>query len=568
MAHPYAALTSLFLAAGLLGTAPFARGQAPTIAAVLPAANAVAVPRAGTLTVTFSQPLTAASAGALKVFGSQRGGMRARGTTPATVSGNSLSFAPGATPYLPGEVVHYTVTRAAAGSGGTLAQARVGQFTAAATGGSPASFQGTANLAAGSNPQLVAVGDLDGDGDLDLILANSGGTFSTLAVVLLNNGRGGFSPGTNAYLASSPLALGDFDNDGDLDLATANGTRGTCSVLVNIGNGTFTGNQELGVGGYPNGVAVGDVDGDGDLDFAASNNTVTSATICLNTGSGLFSGFRYAYTGANCTEAALGDVDNDGDLDLVACSASGGGILNVQLNAGSGPFYAGSSLVVGGAPAHVALADVNGDQALDALVANYTTGVVNVRLNNGSGTFGGSANVPVSANPLAVAAADLDGDGDLDLLAASYYDNVVSIGLNNGNGTFTPGAPVATGPGTNYVATGDLDGDGDLDFVASNDNYNYNGTVSVRLNNGTTLGSAAPRPPVALAAFPNPAHEAVALTGAVPRAAIAVLDALGRPVLTATADARGAAVLRLPAGLAPGLYMLRAGTALGRLVVE
>ena len=125
----------------LLGLSGLAVAQAPVVNAVMPLANAHAVAPGSPLTITFSQPLTAASAAALKVFSAQRGGLRTRAATPATVSGNTLSFGPGAAPFMPGETVSYTVTRAAAGSGGALAQPRVGQFTTAVGGTGTGRFQ-------------------------------------------------------------------------------------------------------------------------------------------------------------------------------------------------------------------------------------------------------------------------------------------------------------------------------------------------------------------------------------------------------------------------------------------
>ena len=118
-------------AAGVLLLAPGAPAlaQAFTITNLTPAANARAVPRNASVVATFSQPLTAASTGALKVFSSQRGGLRGGGT--ATVAGNALTFAPAAYDFRPGEAVQYTVTTRAAGAGGSLATPRVGQFTTA-----------------------------------------------------------------------------------------------------------------------------------------------------------------------------------------------------------------------------------------------------------------------------------------------------------------------------------------------------------------------------------------------------------------------------------------------------
>ncbi|RZK87685.1 MAG: hypothetical protein EOO62_38810, partial [Hymenobacter sp.] len=159
--------------------------QAPVITAVTPMANATAVARTSPIIVNFNQPLPPAAAGALKVFSAQRGGQRARGTTPATVNGSTLSFEPRPYSFLPGETIYYTVTTSAASSGGALGQARVGQFTVAA-GSSTGIFQAGPAVAVSQSPTDVAVGDVDGDGDLDMLTANGSNTIE----LKLNNGKG------------------------------------------------------------------------------------------------------------------------------------------------------------------------------------------------------------------------------------------------------------------------------------------------------------------------------------------------------------------------------------------
>lgn len=94
--------------------------QASTITRVSPAANTRAAARTSPVTVTFSQPLVAGSAAALKVYSAQRGGLRSRGLTPAVVSGNTLTFTPSAYRFMPGEMVSSTITTAAS-SGAPLA---------------------------------------------------------------------------------------------------------------------------------------------------------------------------------------------------------------------------------------------------------------------------------------------------------------------------------------------------------------------------------------------------------------------------------------------------------------
>jgi hypothetical protein len=161
---------------------------------------------------------------------------------------------------------------------------------------------------------------------------------------------------------------------------------------------------------------------------------------------------------------------------------------------------------------------------------------------------------------------DIDGDGDLDLLAANDYGgNSVNVRLNPGTGVFISGPNVLVGNLPVSIAMGDVNGDGAVDLLTANINSN---NVSVRLNGGIgpPLATAASQTPAALALFPNPAHGAANLTGATPHAPVMVLDALGRVRLTATTDAAGAA--QLLEGLPAGVYLVRSGQQVRRLVVE
>jgi hypothetical protein len=210
--------------------------QSPVITSIIPMANARAAVRTSSVTVNFNQSLTPASAGALKVFSSQRGGLRTRGATPAVVSGSALSFAPTTYPFVPGETVQYTVTTAAASSSGPLATARVGQFTTAVGGTGNGNFQAGSTPSVGSEPTYILTGDVDGDGDQDLVnnLVNS-----PFIGIRLNNGAGAFS-GNQSFIPipnpANSVSLGDVDGDGDLDLVAAtrafSGTAGAINVRL------------------------------------------------------------------------------------------------------------------------------------------------------------------------------------------------------------------------------------------------------------------------------------------------------------------------------------------------
>ena len=479
------------LALGVL-LAGTAQAQGLAVTSLLPARNAVAAPRTTAVAVGFSQALAnnAATQGALRVFSQQAGGRKA-GT--ATVSGSTLRFEPG-TAFQPGETVQATVTSAAQGSGGqALASPQVFEFTTA-TSPSSGKFAAGSDPAVGINPQGVAAGDVDGDGDLDLLTANnpSGSVADGTVSVRLNDGAGNFTNGPEVPVGRGPysVALGDVDGDGDLDFVTANSSSTTVSVRLNNGAGTFSGSQEVNVGTTPHGVALRDVDGDGDLDLLASNYTTpgSSATstvsVRLNDGAGIFGGGSEVSVGLRPLGLALGDIDNDGDLDLMVAnslSVSGSYSVSVRRNDGNGSFGGSQEVAVSGPPQTVVLGDVDGDGDLDLLTDNTGYSTVSVRLNDGTGTFGGGQDVGTAVGSGGLALGDVDGDGDLDFVASAYgtTTSTANVGLNNGHGVFSSTQSVTVGAQATSVVLADLDTNGTLDLAAAN--YNSN-NMSVRLN--------------------------------------------------------------------------------------
>ncbi|OGX90622.1 FG-GAP-like repeat-containing protein [Hymenobacter coccineus] len=473
-----------------------------TVTGVSPARNAVAAPRPAPVAVTFNQALAnnAATQGALKVFSPQAGGRKAG---MATVSGNTLTFQPTAA-FKAGETVSATLTAEAQSTTGAMAQPQVFQFTTA-TAPSTGTFGGGSDVAVGTDPRSVAVGDLDGDGDLDLVSAN---TTANMVSVRLNNGSAVFSGTQEVAVGESPrtVVLADVDADGDLDLLTANGSgqvnSSRLSVRLNNGRGVFGGGSDVVYGRGQTvtyfDLVVGDVDRDGDLDLiapnveGAGNFFGSNIDIYLNDGKGSFSfGTQSFKSGLIISSVALGDINNDGVLDLLA-NESPGGTVYISLGNSDGTFTdSGQRISVGQSattPLGTALGDIDGDGDLD-LISNNSEGTVSVRLNDGHGTFSGTQQVPVNGNPLSVTLADIDGDGDLDLLAAA---TTLSVRINNGRGQFTGTQEISTNGSPFSLALGDLDGNGTLDVVAPSSETN---TVSVRLNQAT------PTPPATAAAI-------------------------------------------------------------------
>ncbi|TYZ10974.1 hypothetical protein FY528_07945 [Hymenobacter lutimineralis] len=447
------------------------------ISSTSPVANARAATATGPVAITFNQALTTGSMGALRVFSAQRGGLRTTASGSTTVTGAVLSFAP-TYAFRPGETVQATVrTTATAAVGGSLATARVLQFTAAA-GPGPGTFSGTANPAVASNPESVAAADVDGDGDLDILSASSSG--NTVSV-RLNDGSSNFTGTTNVPVGSSPLSVvaADVNGDGALDILSANQQANSVSVRLNDGSGNFSGTTNVAVGSQPYSVAAADVNGDGNLDILSANFSSNSVSVRLNDGSGNFTGTTNVAVGTNPISVVAADVDRDGDLDILAANFSSNNV-SVCLNNGSGTFSGTINWLMGSLPRSVVAADVDGDGDLDMLTANRQANSVSVRRNDGFGDFsGGTSNVTVGNLPYSVVAADVNGDGALDILTANQQANSVSVRLNDGSGAFSGTTNVSVGNSPVSIVAADVDGDNDLDLLTAS--YGA-ANVSVRLN--------------------------------------------------------------------------------------
>lgn len=151
------------------------------------------------------------------------------------------------------------------------------------------SFSAKTDFGTGSRPVSVAVGDFNGDGALDLAVANED---AASVSILLGTGTGSFGPKIDfgfSGIGPFSVAVGDFDGDGKLDLAVANVINNSVSILLGTGMGTFGGRTDIGTGTNPTSVAVGDFNGDGELDLAVANGGIDTVSILLNSTPSAFS---------------------------------------------------------------------------------------------------------------------------------------------------------------------------------------------------------------------------------------------------------------------------------------
>lgn len=315
------------------------------------------------------------------------------------------------------------------------------------------------DFVAGVGPVSVALGDIDGDGKPDLAVANSNNNTSGPSnVSILRNtssvGSIGFDPQLTFSVGANPsfVALGDLDGDGKPDLVVANADflsstpNLTVSVLRNTstpGAVSFAPEQTFTVGSKPSGLALGDLDGDGKLDLVVvnsdniSNVDVVPDTISIlrNTSTPGAINFDGQLTFATETipqYVVVGDLDGDGKPDVVVGNTNSNN-LSLFLNTsspGSISLAARMDVATGSGRKAIALGDFNGDGKLDIAATASNEAKLAVFLNTstlGSLSLAPPQKVSVGQNPFSVAAADLDGDGMVDLMTGNLTDFTVSL---------------------------------------------------------------------------------------------------------------------------------------------
>jgi hypothetical protein len=337
-------------------------------------------------------------------------------------------------------------------------------------------------LKLGFGPGDVAIGDFNRDGVPDLALTNWSG--NTVAI-FLGAGNGRFQPSGQFATGQNPsgITVADFNHDGNLDVAVACGGE-VASVLLGNGDGTLQSHVDYAIASGPGGIVAADFNRDGKLDLAIAGGWANVVYVLLGNGDGTFQAITSFEAGEVPNQLLPRDLNGDGILDLVVMDSPdcGCAFLSVLLGNGDGTFKAPITTSIEYFPGDIVVGNFNHDNKLDVAVA--TAGVVSVLLGNGDGTFQSAVDYGADHSAWRLAVGDFNHDGIVDLAVASFNGNQPTHGsvlLGNGDGTFAAIAAYATGQQPVSVVAADLNSDGYPDLATLN---SFDNSVSVLIGTG------------------------------------------------------------------------------------
>lgn len=319
----------------------------------------------------------------------------------------------------------------------------------------------------GIGPRL---GDFNNDGYDDIFIMN---TDNSRVNVMLSNGDGTYRLAVSEPLSSigGEGAIGDLNGDGNLDFIAPGISEYT--VYLGHGDGTFDSGATYAVtgsGDHAN-VILEDFNNDGVLDIMTASDADARVNVYIGNGNGTFRARVSMVIPEAITDARAysGDFNGDGNQDIVSFdSYTSVGSIYIYMGNGNGTFTAATAYAGWGQPGRFEIADLNGDGYDDLIATDNGAGVFRVSFANSNGTFA----APISYNPGVASLsdlklADMNTDGRLDLVVTGFGSGRVRVNLGNGNGTFSIGTSYSVALGDDTLTIGDVNGDGAKDVVSS-----------------------------------------------------------------------------------------------------
>jgi hypothetical protein len=343
-----------------------------------------------------------------------------------------------------------------------------------------ASFDPPASYPTGGvRPLALAVGNVTGDANNDIVVANN---LSDTVSLLPGLATGGFGAATSYRVGGAPAAVAIADLNGDTapDLVVANRTTNNVSVLL-AADGTFSPATTFGAGTQPYGVVVADLNRDGAKDLVVANRVSDDVSLLIGRGDGTFAPGVSAPAGDGPIAIAAGDLNGDGPPDI-AVALFDGDLMSILFGDGAGHLAAPALYTAGNGPQDIVVGDLREDGRPDIAVANYFNNYASVFLGQGSGVFSRQSGFGAGTGPRSLAIGDLDGDHHRDLAIADADSDMVSVLRGDGNGFFAPRQDFPGGDAPSSIAIAQLDGQGLPDIVVAD---RFAEAVSV-LRNTTT----------------------------------------------------------------------------------
>lgn len=428
---------------------------------------------------------------------------------------------------------------------------------------------------------------------------------------LYNNGSSGATYG---------ITTGDFNGDGNLDVVTANSTGGNISFIPGYGNGALGSPDTITVPPVLFCITSGDFNNDGNMDVAAAGHL--NVYLLNGNGNGTFQPYITYASGTSPSRIYFKEVTNDGIPDLV--EACGNGIF-IFAGQAAGNFLPAVQYTTGGAVIDLTVADFDADSVgdmvtttsvtptisvlsflkgnangifsaavsysvpdnhifginstdadnngtMDLIVSNFSITIPRMEIyaGNGNGTFASPVFYPAFYRPIYVSVADMDNDQVEDIVAVETSGFIVLKGY--ANGTFGAYEHFVVSPAPNDLSIGDYDEDGRLDVIVPSGAFGL-GTIGINLN-CTITGIEETASPAAVYIFPNPFHSSATITfeKELPEKELIIYDVRGKEI-SRIKNIAGKKITIDRNNLSPGIYLYKLTDdnkfiGAGKLVVE